>query len=502
MMRSSTSIEQTQSEAQTESAALRVLKTLLSAWQAAALYEENNNAYRSRREQLLKVVGDACTESGGCQIVYQGGYFFFNGERLNYGHDFHFGRALAFRFSSLKLGQLTFEPGTPIEAIDQALFTLAHTDTRLENPFTALTDAWSVLHITGVTIAPITDAPTEAFDREDNPANRDVARRRRAHALFMRAESFVQELWERVRDRNSFDASNTQRIVHQLIDQIAHDEETLLEFVALRDFDEYTYYHSVNVAIYSIAIGMRLGLDRRSLTQLGMAALFHDIGKVKLPQDLITKPDEFNEDDWEQIKLHPILGALTIASLHIIDADVGSAMAGAFEHHLRTDMSGYPKVNAPRQLHLYSKIIALCDAFDAMTSGRVYQKTNISPDDAMRRLLYKGREWYDPLIMKAFVHVLGLFPVGTVARLSDGSTAIVVRNRQEDLYAPEVLIIRDADGTPTRRAAHVSGAKDQSGGTTLAIEQILDPDEEKVNIGDYIAVSYQMCDDTGKTSLA
>jgi HD-GYP domain-containing protein (c-di-GMP phosphodiesterase class II) len=461
-----------------EPTALSVLKALLSAWQAAALYEENNNAYRARRKHLLKVVGNACSEAGACQIGYQGGYFFFNGQRLNYDHEFHFGRALAFRFSSLKLGQLTFEAGAPSETIDQALFTLAHTDTKLENPYSALSDTWSALDITGVTIGPISDTPTEAFEGEESSANRDVARRRRAHALFGRAESFVQELWERVRDRNSFDASSTQRIVHQLIDQIAHDEETLFEFVALRDFDEYTYYHSVSVAIYAIAAGMRLGLDRRSLTQLGLAALFHDIGKVKLPQDLITKPDEFNEDDWEQIKLHPILGATTIASLHQIDADIGGAMAGAFEHHLRMDMSGYPKVSGPRQLHLFSKIITLCDAFDAMTSGRVYQKTNISPDEAMRRLVHKGREWYDPVVLKAFVHTLGLFPVGTVARLTDGSTAIVVRNRSKDLYAPEVLIIEDADGTPTRRAAHLTGPSDKPEAAPLSIAQILDPDAE------------------------
>jgi HD-GYP domain-containing protein (c-di-GMP phosphodiesterase class II) len=223
---------------------------------------------------------------------------------------------------------------------------------------------------------------------------------------------------------------------------------------------------------------------------------------VKLPQDLITKPDEFNEADWEQIKLHPILGALTIASLHQIDADIGSAMAGAFEHHLRMDMSGYPKVAVPRQLHLYSKIIALCDAFDAMTSGRVYQKTSISPDEAMRRLLHNGREWYDPVILKAFVHVLGLFPVGTVAKLTDGCVAIVVRNCPDDLYAPEVLIIRDAGGTPARRVARLTGVAERSSAEPLGIAEILDADAENISIGDYIGVSYQAPEDAHTASLA
>jgi len=486
---------QSHAELETETPALSVLKALLAAWQAAALYEENNTVYRSRREQLLKAVENSCATAGSCQIEYRGGYFFFNGDRLNYNREFHFGRALAFRFSALKLGELTFAAEAPSQSIDHAVFALAHADPRQDDPFSALSDAWSALRIEGITILPVSDAPAATIDREATLAERQAARRRRAHALFGRAESFVQEMWERVRDRNSFDASSLQRIVHQLIDQIAHDEETLLEFASLRDFDEYTYYHSVNVAIYSIAVGMRMGLGRGALTQLGMAALFHDIGKVKLPQDLITKPDEFNEDDWAQIKLHPILGALTIASLHQIDADIGSAMAGAFEHHLRTDMSGYPKISGPRELHLYSKIIALCDVFDAMTSGRVYQKVHISPDEALRRILYKGHEWYDPIALKALVHVLGLFPVGTVGKLSDGSIAIAVRNRPQDLFAPEVLIIREADETPTRRVTALAGAESGPDSELPSIEQIVNPDELGIRIGDYIAMSYQATED-------
>jgi HD-GYP domain-containing protein (c-di-GMP phosphodiesterase class II) len=251
----------------------------------------------------------------------------------------------------------------------------------------------------------------------------------------------------------------------------------------------------VNVAIYAIAVGMRIGLDRRQLTQLGMAALFHDIGKVKLPHDLITKPDEFDEDEWEQIKLHPVLGALTIASLRPIDADTGLAMVGAFEHHLRMDASGYPKLSEPRKPNLVSRIISVCDAYDAMTSGRVYQKEPITPDGAIRRLMYKGREWYDPLILKAFIHVLGIFPVGTLMRLSGGCLGIAVRNRPEDVYAPEILIIRDADGTPTRRLAVLSGRGEHGTENALFVEEILDPGAEGIRIADYIAVSYRFTDD-------
>jgi HD-GYP domain-containing protein (c-di-GMP phosphodiesterase class II) len=328
------------------------------------------------------------------------------------------------------------------------------------------------------------DVQAELFDPEHTS---EATRRQRAQVLFGRAESVVQDMWKRVRDRNSFDASTTQRIVHQLIDQIAQDESALIEFTALKEFDEYTYYHSVNVAIYSIAVGMRLGLDRERLTLLGMAALFHDIGKVKLPHDLITKPDEYDEEDWVQIRRHPALGALTLANMRPIDADVGVAMAGAFEHHLRLDMTGYPKLSRPRAIHLYSRIIALCDAFDAMTSGRVYQKDWTSPDEAIRRLVYKGREWYDPVVLKAFVHVLGIFPVGTVGRLSDGSVAVVICNNPDDPYSPEVTVVREPDGAPCIRSLTLARRDTHDGREGLYILAILDPKQEGISIGDYIA---------------
>jgi hypothetical protein len=175
-----------------------------------------------------------------------------------------------------------------------------------------------------------------------------------------------------------------------------------------------------------------------------------------------------------------------------LDSETGLSIAGAFEHHLKMDLSGYPKLSRPRPLHLFSRIISVCDAFDAMTSGRVYQKETISPDEAVRRLLYKGREWYDPLILKAFVHVVGVFPIGTAVKLSDGSVAIVTKNDSADLFAPEVLIIRDADGAPMRKAKELRVKKKESDpGSMLHIDSVLDARAEGINPEDYLGVAYQ-----------
>jgi len=472
------------------SSAIGILKALHAAWKAVAVYEENNTVYVARRKELSAALQTCFAVRENCEITFQNDYFFVNGHRLNYDREFSFGRALASRFQALRLGGIKVDATAPATAIDQLLVSLAHADTRTADPFAALQETWLNLNVDGILIEPLTTKSKEHFTSEESPdVDPRELRRKRAQAIFQRSEAVVQEFWERARDRNSFDATATRRVVHQLIDQIASDEETLLEFTTLKEFDEYTYYHSVNVSIYSIAVGIRLGLSRARLTQLGLTAMFHDIGKVKLPSDLINKPAEFDENDWRQIRQHPVLGALTLAKMRQIDTEIGLAMAGAFEHHLRMDGTGYPALTRPRELHLFSRIIMLCDVFDAMTSGRVYHKTRTSPDEAIRRLIYKAKDWYDPVVMKAFIHVLGIFPVGTLARLSDGSIAVVTRNVPQDPYSPEVMIVRDPSGDPARREVRLTAREKPGGEVGLHITEILDAKTENINIHDYIATT-------------
>jgi HD-GYP domain-containing protein (c-di-GMP phosphodiesterase class II) len=481
-----------------EEVLLTVLKAFFAAWRAAAVYDENNQGYQARRKELTDALDTIFRTDGELRIAYQNDYFFINGERLNYARVFAIGRSLATRFAELRLGGIAISPGTLPDHLDRAIFALAQADRRAENPYAALSSSWSQLGIEGVSLSPLAAHKQDVFGEKGSAAAVDprTIRRRRAQVLFQRTEAVVQDFWERIRDRNSLEASPIQRVVHQLIDEVAHDEDVLLEFAALKDFDEYTFYHSVNVAIYSIAVGMRLGLGRTRLASLGFAALLHDIGKVRLPRDLITKPTEYNDNDWEQIRRHPALGALTIASVRRINADVATAMAAAFEHHLKADLSGYPAVTRQREMHLFSRIVTICDVFDAMTAGRVYQKIPIPPEESIRRIIYKGREWYDPLVLKAFISVVGIFPVGTLTRLSDGSLGVVIRNNTEDLYCPHVLVIRSAAGASVREKVHLARDEETSPGHCLHITAVLEPAKEQINICEFIG----QVDETPQTS--
>ena len=196
-----------------------------------------------------------------------------------------------------------------------------------------------------------------------------------------------------------------------------------------------------------MTLGVRLGLDRARLSQLGFTALFHDIGKVKLPTDLIRKPDAYDENDWIQMQSHPLLGAKTI--LRNLKFDVHSARAarGAFEHHINSDYTGYPQLKQEkRPTNLFSQIISIVDSFDALTSGRVYLKESIPPDKVLKKMQHQMKSKFDSFLLRIFTDVIGIYPSGSLVLLTTDEVALVLTNSDIDKSRPYVKIIGNADG--------------------------------------------------------
>lgn len=268
-----------------------------------------------------------------------------------------------------------------------------------------------------------------------------------ARTTFFTAVSVVQEVVVNTIQQRDVNISKTKRVVHSLIDHITRDESSLIELTAIKDFDDYTYAHSTNVCVYALTIGVRLGLDRARLSQLGFSALFHDIGKVKLPKDLIRKPDAFDEDDWIQMQRHPLLGAKTILRNMKLDIHVARGARSAFEHHINNDYTGYPTLQYQRRdPNLFSKIISIVDSFDALTSGRVYLKKSIPPDQVMKKLRYQMAIKFDAFLLKLFNDIIGIYPAGSLVLLTTDEMALVLTNNEQDRSRPYVKIVGDRSG--------------------------------------------------------
>lgn len=342
----------------------------------------------------------------------------------------------------LGLGGISMPSDISDETLLQLITSLAAIKPKEENR-EGLSRQLAGVSIPGVQLLSLREADSgHRQSIEEHKMLRQAARQQFFHAI----ES-VQEVVTGVRNDQSINAAKTRRVVHSLIDHVVRDEASLLELTAIKDFDDYTYAHSVNVCVYSLTIGVRLGLDRGRLSQLGFSALFHDIGKVKLPTDLIRKPDAFDENDWIQMQRHPHLGAKTILRNLSLDLHVARAARGAFEHHINNDFTGYPRLRYhKRPLDLFSKIISIADTFDALSSGRVYMPKVISPDLVMKKMLYQMTVKFDPFLLKLFNDVLGVYLAGTLVLLNSEELALILTNSEVDRSRPFVKIVGDKSG--------------------------------------------------------
>ncbi|HUK63075.1 MAG TPA: HD domain-containing phosphohydrolase, partial [Dongiaceae bacterium] len=226
------------------------------------------------------------------------------------------------------------------------------------------------------------------------------------------------------------------RVVQPVVDQVMRDSDTLVGLTALKQHDEYTYVHCVNVSILSVRMGMLLGLGRSELANLGVAALLHDAGKIAVPLEVLRKPGQLDEAEWAAIRRHPIEGVRIVSRLPGLSELMLDSMRVAFEHHMYVDHSGYPKVKDARPLGTFSRIVAVADIFDAVTSHRAYRRRPMTAHEALRLLLGREREHFDPIVLDSLVRTVGLYPAGTVLRTLSGRLLLAVHPNSADPARP------------------------------------------------------------------
>jgi len=229
-------------------------------------------------------------------------------------------------------------------------------------------------------------------------------------------------------------------LVESLMEHLARDPAPLLMLSTLRGHSEYTYTHIVNVTILTIAQAQALTDDPEIVREYGIAAMMHDMGKVKIPQEILDSRSKLSDADFELIRRHPI------ESLHLLRESPGVsdlALIVAFEHHRRFDLTGYPALPAPLPQHFATRVVTLADAYDAMRSNRSYQR-EAPPEQALQILQQQSAKMFDPVLVRNFIRMMGAFPPGTRVRLDTGEEAMALKANPEDPYRP---IVRLVEGT-------------------------------------------------------
>jgi HD-GYP domain-containing protein (c-di-GMP phosphodiesterase class II) len=279
------------------------------------------------------------------------------------------------------------------------------------------------------------------------------------------------------------------RAVQMVVDQVLNNEISMVGLTTIRDYDEYTFTHSVNVCIFSIALGKKLGFNRVQLCDLGMAALLHDVGKARVPAEVLNKPGKLDEQEWKAIQAHPWYGALTLFSMRGYEEVPYRSILVAHEHHMKTDLTGYPKIVRPRKLGIFSRIVSVADGFDAATTRRVYQSVPIEPDQVLREMWENPNRGYDRVLVKALINLIGVYPIGTCVILDTFEVAVVAAPNPDgdQLKRPLVRIAVDADGGPVPApGTQVSlSEKDESGAYRRSIVKVTNAARYGITVGDY-----------------
>ncbi|MFQ5442126.1 MAG: HD-GYP domain-containing protein [Thermodesulfobacteriota bacterium] len=250
----------------------------------------------------------------------------------------------------------------------------------------------------------------------------------------------VQGAMEEVRMGKIPRAEPITSVVNKVTESVLVDPNAMIGLTMIKNYDNYLYNHSVNVSILAVSLANAMELSPDDIHAVGVGALLHDIGKTGVSEEIIRKPGGLSSEEWAKVKEHPLLGSEIVKRMNGV---VETTQRVVYEHHIKYDHTGYPETH--NQLHPYSQILTICDAYDALTTLRVYQKPH-TPVEALRIMNnFSGRN-FDPDILKAFSDMIGIYPVGTMVRLSTNEIAIVTKINPESPDLPLVKIIYDADG--------------------------------------------------------
>jgi len=381
------------------------------------------------------------------------------------------------------IGEIEFAADTGEEPLKDFVFLLASLDEKNESNYIFINKQLEARRIPNILVG----KPEFMFQQEEASNSED--QKRQARKTYFRSIHLVREVVEGVKQQKMVNIRKAKHLMENTVNSIMQDESVMLGLANIKNYDDYTFNHCVNVAIYAIAIGQRIGLPKNLLSHLGMSGLFHDIGKTKIPVEILNKTEKLTPEDWSIIRRHPVFGAETIMRIKEWGELSARMIHGAFDHHLKFDLSGYPKLSRKRNLSLFGKIIALADFYDALVRPRVYRKFPYVSEKILGFMLEHAGKDFDPILVKVFINMVGVFPLGTLVLLNTNEMGIVVKTQEDPDFGdrPVVCLISYNDGEYRKgKEIDLKETDEISGNFKRTIVKTLDPNEYNLNIAEFL----------------
>ncbi len=393
----------------------------------ARVFQTKSQTLYQHAKKMHQFLSESFKELNSIELSISDNHLFFNDEmaQVEMGIMGRY-RSLIHDLKTLSIGSIKFENFPELEEIVSFLCTLGLHLATSKHSFSKLLEDLKKEEVKSIKIGRI-----ENIEQKDG-----ILRSIRKEALsslldsisFLRKSSAEEET-------NIYEA---RRLVRKFSELLFKERSYLIALTIIKDIGSYTFNHSANVCILSIAMGIELGLSRKDLLELGIAALFHDLGKIDIPGDILNKPDTLTHIEYEKIKQHPYLSSERIIFLKGIDEVPVFALRGILEHHIDYSGAGYPDLSTKKPT-LFARIIRIVDSYDAMTTPRIYQEVR-SPFEALKYII-KSKDIYDPSLVKVFLDIMGIYPPGSIVLLKGGMKGVMISDK-------EVAIVRK--GKPSK----------------------------------------------------
>ena len=449
----------------------------------AKIYDIANDAFVTQGGLLFETLSAALADAGDAELRSRHGALMLNGVRLKFGvGTYGIFKSVLEEVRTRGVEAVTFRAGLARDELLRFMSVFAKRDKKDEAGFARLEadlDAAGVVHV---------DLEKIAAEEAVQGLHQNAAR------MFFLSIVHLKESFARDQRNEPIKISTTRRLMQSIYNHIVEDEAFIQGLTNIKNHDEYTLNHSVNVCLLATALGRRLGLSRTELVDLGMAAFFHDLGKTRTPLEILNKPGRLTDAEREVMEKHPFHGAEKLVLLKEFRRLPLRAIHVALEHHIKEDDTGYPHTFKKQTTNLFSKIVKVVDYFDAITTKRVYRKNVFTRAEALNLMLEQSGTEFHPGILKAFINLMGAFPVGSVVLLDTREIAVVVDTNPETafLLRPRVKLITDREGNRIDGETVDLSEKDpESGRFPRSIAKPLDPEKYDIRVPDYFLARAQ-----------
>jgi len=428
-----------------------------------------NNIVRSEGNLFLKIVRDN---------------FFFNNVRIIVSADkFPIFKAFWQDMRKRWIGEVEFSEEVSGEHLRDFIYLLSGLEENNESNYLYIKKQLEYRNIESIDVGKLEFYKDEEIyvDSEDQ--------KRYSKEVYFKTIGLVKEVVDGINQQKALNIRKAKRLMQNAVNAIMQDDSTLLGLANIKNYDEYTFNHSVNVAIYAIALGQRIGIPKRHLSHLGMAGLFHDMGKTKIPREILNKTEKLSPGEWSIMRSHPVIGTELIMRMKEWGELSTRMIEGAFEHHLRYDLTGYPRLTRKRKISLFGRIISIADFYDALVRPRVYNRFPYVSEKILGIMLDRSGKDFDPAVVKVFINMIGIFPLGTLVLLNTNEMGIVTQIQEEAelIDRPKVCLLYYSDGEYRKgKVADLREMDEATRNFKRSVVKTLDPNEYNINVAEFL----------------